>query len=502
MMQKQTLKKETHVHCLRTQVYKKQISSNINIRGFVSVLINKNATFFNRNYVLFLNKGSKISLMKVGSVNMKIEAKQSLREQLKDHCDEFLGRSTINGLINIRNNPLLLKLIWLILFLGSTAFCFFLIVSTVSSYLQFEVITKIKIKQKIPIDFPIVKICDVNSFSTEYAKRVINEHFNASGIQNPFDATNSNKKYMRSAINFLRDLLKHKIIRLSQSEKKKLGMDFSELLVSCNFGNEECTAANFTWKYDNTDGNCYIFNSGVSSNGSKISTLSSTQSGISNGFRLEVLLPQPELYYMDMVYGLRLYVGDSTMEDSEYEYVGLCAGLLSNIGIKKTVSKALSTPYSDCNLDASYSQDNCIQTCYNTAVLKNCNCSQLTCFSLEQVTCEHNYHDKFYRELFSFDACSMSCVPSCKRTVYDLSTSDYVYPSDNYANNLLAYKASAFKNQNISSINIDYLRKNLIALTLYWKNLEYTLIEESATTTELELISNVGGLLGKNNIKI
>ena len=56
-------------------------------------------------------------------------------------------------------------------------------------------------------------------------------------------------------------------------------------------------------------------------------------------------------------------------------------------------------------------------------------------------------------------------------------------------------KDYVFKSQTYS-IDIEYLEKNMLALEIYWKNLEYTLIEESPTTTDLDLISNIGGLLG------
>jgi hypothetical protein len=70
-----------------------------------------------------------------------------------------------------------------------------------------------------------------------------------------------------------------------------------------------------------------------------------------------------------------------------------------------------------------------------------------------------------------------------------------VFPSENYATNMIDNRAYVFKNQNYS-IDSDYLKKNLIALLVYWKNLEYTFIEETPTTTELDLIANVGGILG------
>jgi hypothetical protein len=157
---------------------------------------------------------------------------------------------------------------------------------------MYDVTTKIQIKPKNPITFPIIKVCDANFFSTEYAKQLINEYFNSSGIQNPLNVSTSNKKYIRSYLNFLRDLVKMKSSGLSKEEKKKLSMEFGKIMISCSFGNAECLPESFIWEYiDDLPANCFTFNSGLDSNKSKIPFLTSTKSGLLHGFRLELLFP-------------------------------------------------------------------------------------------------------------------------------------------------------------------------------------------------------------------
>jgi hypothetical protein len=370
-------------------------------------------------------------------------------------------------------------------------------VRSISDYLKFRVTTNIQIKPQNPIDFPIVKICDVNMYSSEYGKMLIKEFFSSIGILSPFNITTTKKKYMRSQVNFLRDLVRKNNVNLSGAEKKKLSIEFRRVFMSGSLGNEEFSSENFTWGYDDDySTSCYTFNSGVDSNGSKTPVIKSTQSGIKYSFRLELLLPPPDNYFLDLSNGVRIFVGDSSMEASEYEFVGLSSRSLINVGIKKTVSRALPYPYSDCNPDPGYSQTGCIYDCYELIFTQYCNCSVNDCFSFGQVQCEHEFHDKFFNEIFPTDACSMRCASSCERTVYELSTSSFAYPSDNYAKNLYDNRDVLFKNQNYS-ISLNHLKNNMIGLLLYWKNLEYTLIEETPSTTELDLIANVGGLLGK-----
>jgi hypothetical protein len=426
--------------------------------------------------------------------------KISLKEELGFFWEDFVDHSTTHGLINInQNKAYFYKLMWLVLFCVSLAFCSYLIVSSINSYLTFEVTTKIKINPENPIKFPIMKICDNNFYSTEYAKDLINQYFREDKIHSPFNITANKKKYMRSQINFLRDLVKKKNTRLSEEERRKLEIEFYQTFLSCSFGNAECSADDFAWKYENTNGNCYIFNSGMDSNGAQIPVLSSTQRGIQYGFRLELLLPPADTYYLDLAKVLRVYVGDSSMEESQYEYIGLSPGFLTNIGIQKTVSRALPYPYSSCNSNPAYSQTDCIDKCYALSYTQYCNCSNADCFTFEEIQCEHDFHDTFFSKIFQNDTCSVACVPKCERTVYDLTISSFEYPSENYADNLMENRDVLFRNQNYS-VDKNHLKKNILALLVYWKNLEYTLIEESATTTELDLIANIGGLLGESLI--
>jgi hypothetical protein len=427
-----------------------------------------------------------------------MENKPSLKEELIISWEEFVSRCTTHGIMNIhQNKAYFFKVMWLIMFLGMSSFSFYLIVSAADEYLKYEVTTKIKIVPQNRIQFPTLKICDMNPFSTQFAKKQINEYFNASGLTSPFNITTSSKKYMRGLLNFYRDLVNKRNIHLSKEEKKNLGIEFEQILISCSFGNLECLAENFTWSYDDSsNGNCYVFNSGFDSNGSKIPVLLSTQSGTGYSFRLEMILPPPDTYYLDMLQGIRMYIGDSTMEYSKYEHVGLSPGSMTFISMKKTVSKALPKPFSDCNPGSKYSQSGCVDKCYASSSTKYCNCSATSgCFTLEQVKCEHEFRDKFFNENFQNDACSRKCTSKCEQTVYDLIISSFDYPSDNYARNMIDNKDFLFKNQEYA-IDSEYLKRNMVGVLVYWKNLEYTLIEESPTTTELGLIANIGGLLG------
>ena len=88
---------------------------------------------------------------------MKFENKNLLIGLLKNEIKESLLNTTAHGLPQIvRNQSIFLKIIWLILFLASSAYCSYLIVTSFKSYFEYNVITQIDTFIDIPSKFPTV----------------------------------------------------------------------------------------------------------------------------------------------------------------------------------------------------------------------------------------------------------------------------------------------------------------------------------------------------------
>jgi len=58
----------------------------------------------------------------------------------------------------------------LISFVVSSCFCTYFIQETIADYLNYDVITKIDIKYETKLKFPIISICNINPFNSEYLK--------------------------------------------------------------------------------------------------------------------------------------------------------------------------------------------------------------------------------------------------------------------------------------------------------------------------------------------
>ena len=110
----------------------------------------------------------------------------------------------------------------------------------------------------MPTLFPKVAFCNRNMYQTEYAYDLLQ----SSEYQDP---------------SFL-----------SIEEKKRLGHDLNDILISCYFDNTECSSSDFTWTFDLQYGNCYTFNSGFDQDGTKVNLKESLIPGSLHGLKLNI----------------------------------------------------------------------------------------------------------------------------------------------------------------------------------------------------------------------
>lgn len=86
--------------------------------------------------------------------------KRSFKQTIKSQLFDFSTKSTSHGLPRIVEAEMLYqKILWTICLLASIALCSFMIVKTVSEYLQYDVITSIRIMSQEELTFPQVSVC-------------------------------------------------------------------------------------------------------------------------------------------------------------------------------------------------------------------------------------------------------------------------------------------------------------------------------------------------------
>ena len=87
----------------------------------------------------------------------------------------------------------------------------------------------------------------------------------------------------------------------------------------------------------------------------------------------------------------------------------------------------------------------------------------------------------------------------CETTAYSVLTSISDFPSYTRYNTLLKEPLIKFEFRNEISNNnltLDYLRKSVLGVFIYYSELKYTLISEHEKILFVDLVSNIGGTLG------
>jgi len=95
--------------------------------------------------------------------------------ELKKRFVEWSSSSTSHGYPNIfRTDKWLIKIMWFLFILLSTGFCFYMVTKSVMDYLNHDVVTKIRVFNEAPIEFPTITICNLNPFTTNASIEYIN----------------------------------------------------------------------------------------------------------------------------------------------------------------------------------------------------------------------------------------------------------------------------------------------------------------------------------------
>ena len=169
--------------------------------------------------------------------------------------DRFESSSVIAFSSFIRNENWIIKITWLIFLLGTAIVCGWFISRSINDYLNYGVITKTIIQNVNKIKFPIVSICNINPFTTNYSTQTILNTFPESLIYN---YSNGYDVLAKIAFRTANDSI----------NKALLGNRLNETIINCLFLSKTCDQyLDFEPYYDINHGNCFRFNSGKTMNG-------------------------------------------------------------------------------------------------------------------------------------------------------------------------------------------------------------------------------------------
>jgi acid-sensing ion channel 5 len=117
------------------------------------------------------------------------------------------------------------------------------------------------------------------------------------------------------------------------------------------------------------------------------------------------------------------------------------------------------------------------------------------CITLDETLCIYRAQTIFRTKKFD-EICPNECPAECNALSYAYSTSFSHYPAKPYANQLLQDPKIIARFDDPTTASYDKLKNNILAVNIYFDNLESTQIYESEQTLLVDLIAGIGGTLG------
>ena len=182
--------------------------------------------------------------------------------------------------------------------------------------------------------------------------------------------------------------------------------------------------------------------------------------------------------------------------------IAIQPGVEAYVSIEKHIVKTLPKPYSDVNcvakddivgykyksdydLPNTYTFERCMLDCLLYHGIQQCKC-RFQKYGSDTCTLADYYFCIRPREREYYHKCD--CKKPCEQTTYSTQLTTLQLPTPL----LLEH----FINQNFTYTTEEEIRRNVIALNVFYPSLHYTVTEQVEAFTFDELISNLGGQLG------
>jgi hypothetical protein len=431
-----------------------------------------------------------------------------------------LTDSTIHAIPNIFSiNHLIIKIMWLGCLLVSGSLCSYFIVSSIQEYLEYHVITNIKIENENPIGFPSVTICNLNIFSSPKSTSIMSELMK----NQTSNLKNSNDSFK---VDLMSQRYKYQVnsFYLNRTIRKNLGNMIDDIILSCVFDWKDCILYDdFLHLFDIEYGNCFRFNCGYNYKNERVPFKTLTSSGLTNGLQLELFINSADENenLFSLYNGFNIYIANRLESLFYTEGINVSPGFTTKIVLNKYTIRRISRPTSKCientkSIDSydsylfkqiiksrsRYRYTDCLDLCFQLNVEQVCKCFDAQygnfsskyqpCLNDEQIACVDAYYDLYLNNKL---ASKCDCPIECVTTSYYLTTSIAEFPTKSYAN-LLSKNPKILKLFNKKNITFEELRKRVLSVNVFYNSLTHLYINEKLKTNPYDLASIIGGTLG------
>jgi hypothetical protein len=434
----------------------------------------------------------------------------------RDIFIEFFETSSTHGIKHIvKSGSLMRKIFWIIAVLLTISACSVILYMGISSYLQFEVVTEVRMYKEKDTQFPMITIClpglDKSEKNGFYKWLKINSTEYESIKRNISEAASYDE-----SISLLQKM-SVETYNYQQLTDNKLNFTFDNFLLHCRFEDfYKCDSDDFVW---DSNRHCFHFNSKLSN---------SKRNFISNyanlGFKLQLFLGKArDNFLFDNKVEVIINKQNDYNNIHKRNIIFMEPGKETNVAISRTFVEKKQRPYSECiedkmspeyqnspvyremiRLNQVYYQVDCQFLLKQYHMVKICDCASLAiakasfekpyCNLSEPLSCaSYNYLNmttllRLYSNL---------CPLECSSMEYQSKVSIASFPSKIYGEVLKKHPLvlAEFGNES-SKISYSDLVESTLAMNIYFENLYYTKITEKIKMDWLSLISYLGGSCG------
>ncbi|XP_012685770.1 acid-sensing ion channel 4-A [Clupea harengus] len=385
----------------------------------------------------------------------------------------------VSGRLGVRQT------LWALAFLVSLALFLYQAAKCAISYLEHPHVTALNEEASPEMVFPAVTICNINRFR--------------------FSALTDGDIYHLANLTGLPPKNKdgHKATDLEypapdmQDIFNRTGHQLEEMLKSCNFSGQNCSADDFTVVYTRY-GKCYTFN------GNKSTSRKSKQGGMGNGLEIMLDIQQDEYLPIwketnetSLEAGIRVQI--HSQDEPPYIHqlgFGVSPGFQTFVSCQEQRLTYLPQPWGNCRstMDQmipgydTYSISACLLRCESMAVIKECNCRMVHMPGTADICTPNSVKcvDKALALLQKSSGDICPCETPCNLTRYGKELSMVKIPSRGSAR----YLSRKFDKTE------EYIRDNFLVLDIFFEALNYETIEQKKAYDVAGLLGDIGGQMG------
>lgn len=386
--------------------------------------------------------------------------KISKSRKLKTNLNSLIRDLTFQGVPNLlRTQRTCLKLMWIFFITASSLGCIYTITKSVTEYLNFEIVTKIKSYTENVVQFPVVLICDADSTSFEF--EVLSMYFGY--------------------------------------YKLKSWKDHLEVYNDPGYGR------------------CYRFNSGKNYYGDTIPFYNISAYGPEHCFQINFYANNSDEFGQYKVH-IHNQTNTPTTVFNRGHYIS--TGGYNFFELNRVFEQKLAEPYNSCLKDYSLFQGN--RTLIDYIQKSNRTYSQKLCFNfcqtlkyIEENTCNctvKSYDEDVYSSCFErefnkqneyFLDCSMKYLKRLEMQAQEICSNycplecdSFEYVISHYTQNI-PYRGSIKRKFEFTEFGTyENVSKNFVSISIYFENTKYTHISEYPKMQLFDLISSIGGIFG------